>query len=166
MLSTGTHTPSLLLLPSLSTQRCNTNQLAPRHAGRRTWPRRGPVPVAALGNPELGNLVAQAITTTASATGAESLVATLTAETVPGPLRIIASDVASVATLTPTLPGLGRLGLLWYSLFGRPAPVFGLLDFYVTGPLSENMGSKYVVDCIQCWSVFFVVVGKVLDLLF
>lgn len=101
-----------------------------------------PVVVTALGTPELGNFVAQATTAlaTTNGTGAETLVATLT--DAPAPLRLIASDIASVATLTPTLPGLGRLGLLWYSLFGRPAPLFGLLDYYVTGPLTENLGSR------------------------
>lgn len=113
---------------------------------RNALPRRRLV-VTALGTPELGNLVAQATTAlaTTNSTGAETLVASLTGETVPAPLRLIASDVASVATLTPTLPGLGRLALLWYSLFGRPAPLFGLLDYYVTGPLSETLGSRYAL---------------------
>lgn len=126
-------------------QRTACSKLSSNHTTRNP-PRRRLV-VTALSTPELGNLVAQATTAlaTTNGTGAETLVASLTGETVPAPLRLIASDIASVATLTPTLPGLGRLALLWYSLFGRPAPLFGLLDYFVTGPLSENMGSRCVI---------------------
>ena len=76
---------------------------------------------------ELAAAVAQAVDALAAAT--------------PEPLRpavaTLGGDVAALAALAPTPQGLARLAGAYYLTLARPSPAWGLLDFYVLGPLAR-----------------------------
>ncbi|WIA36617.1 hypothetical protein OEZ86_007905 [Tetradesmus obliquus] len=78
------------------------------------------------------------------ATSVESIVNELASHA--GPLQpavqVIGGDIASVAALSPTLPGLARLTGLWYLLGTKPNPLLGMLDFFALGPVSKALDRK------------------------
>jgi hypothetical protein len=85
-------------------------------------------PTAAL--PELaaaGAAVAQAV---------DTLVASSPSAIQPA-VALLGGDVAALAQLSPTPQGLARLAALYYLLFARPSPAWGLVDFYLLNPLSR-----------------------------
>ncbi|GFR51243.1 hypothetical protein Agub_g13618 [Astrephomene gubernaculifera] len=65
----------------------------------------------------------------------------------PAPLQpavsVIGGDIASLATLSPTLPGLGRLTALYYLLFSNPNPFWNIWDFYLGTQLSDRRNSRW-----------------------
>eukprot|EP00882_Tetradesmus_deserticola_P007090 GHRQ01007464.1.p1 GENE.GHRQ01007464.1~~GHRQ01007464.1.p1 ORF type:complete len:348 (+),score=112.45 GHRQ01007464.1:87-1130(+) len=78
------------------------------------------------------------------ATSVESIVNELASHA--GPLQpavqVIGGDVASVAALSPTLPGLARLTGLWYLLGTKPNPLLGMFDFFALGPINKALDRK------------------------
>nr|AAO63769.1 protein kinase [Chlamydomonas reinhardtii] len=107
-----------------------------------TCTRRGQHMVTRATGPELASL-AEAVT---------SVVAAATAAA-PAPLQpavaTIGGDVAALATLSPTLPGIGRLTALYYLLFTNPNPLFNIWDFYVGAPLTDGANSRWSSDNFQ-----------------
>ncbi|GLC37701.1 hypothetical protein PLESTB_000886900 [Pleodorina starrii] len=78
---------------------------------------------------------------------------TAAAAVAPAPLQpavtTIGGDIAALATLSPTLPGLGRLTALYYSLFSRPNPLWNIWDFYVGAPLTNGRNSRWSSEDFQ-----------------
>uniref|UniRef100_A0A7S0R4E3 Protein kinase domain-containing protein n=1 Tax=Chlamydomonas leiostraca TaxID=1034604 RepID=A0A7S0R4E3_9CHLO len=65
----------------------------------------------------------------------------------PGPLQapvqVIGGDIASLVAGAPSIPGLARLGALYYALGTKPGPVAGLLDFFVVAPVADNTANRW-----------------------
>lgn len=80
---------------------------------------------------ELSTLIQSATTTIAAASGPLEPVVTT-----------VGADLASLADLQPTLPGVARLSGLFYLLGTRPNPLAGMLDFFVLGPATEATSDK------------------------
>eukprot|EP00775_Hariotina_reticulata_P012397 gene12397-12532_t len=74
------------------------------------------------------------------ASSVQTLVDTI-ASAAPEPIQpavqVIGGDIASVAALAPTIPGLARLGSLYYLLGTKPNPLAGVLDFYFLNPIGK-----------------------------
>ncbi|PRW05929.1 Serine threonine- kinase chloroplastic [Chlorella sorokiniana] len=65
------------------------------------------------------------------------------AEPVVAAASTLATDVADVVALQPTVAGVGRLGAIYYAFFTRPSPFIGLLDYYITGPLARLLQRRF-----------------------
>jgi len=53
-------------------------------------------------------------------------------------LNVILGDIASIVTLSPTVPALSRLLAIYYFLLTKPNPFSGILDFYITAPILNS----------------------------
>lgn len=91
--------------------------------------------------PDLASVDLASLEVTPSGVGA-LLRSAVASAAVPAVVQQIAGDVASLLELSPTLPGVGRLALLWYTFLGKPAPIVGVLDYWVTGPLATLTAKK------------------------
>ncbi|CAD7700518.1 unnamed protein product [Ostreobium quekettii] len=73
--------------------------------------------------------------------------ATTAMELVPEPLRpimsLLADDVMGLISLQPTTGQIGRLGLIYYILFTTPAPLIGIMDYYILGPLGKLLQRRW-----------------------
>ncbi|EFJ45526.1 hypothetical protein VOLCADRAFT_82302 [Volvox carteri f. nagariensis] len=89
----------------------------------------------------------------ASIADAVQSVVTAAAAAAPAPLQpavsTIGGDLAALATLSPTLPGLGRLTALYYTLFSKPNPLWNIWDFYVGAPLADGRNSRWSSEDFQ-----------------
>ncbi|GAX81560.1 hypothetical protein CEUSTIGMA_g8988.t1 [Chlamydomonas eustigma] len=71
--------------------------------------------------------------------GFVNTLAAVAPEPVQPVINLIGGDIASLITLSPSLPTLARVTAFYYMFLARPSPlVFGFLDFYVFGPLFER----------------------------
>lgn len=65
----------------------------------------------------------------------------------PTPLQpavnVLGGDIASLAALSPTMPGLARLTGLYYLLLSKPSPFWGAIDYYIGGPLNQKVTTKF-----------------------
>ncbi|KAG2491716.1 hypothetical protein HYH03_009879 [Edaphochlamys debaryana] len=107
----------------------------PQHqAGTRT--------VAALAGPELASIADAVSAATAAA-----------AAVVPAPIQpavsTIGGDIAALAALSPTLPGVARLTTLYYTLFTNPNPLWGIFDYYLGQPLTASGNSRWSSENFQ-----------------
>lgn len=112
---------------------CSGLRLLPGAHAKRILPNRKVGTAAALGFVAIANSVQSVVDAVASAA--------------PAPLQpvvsLVGDDLASVVALDPTLPGLARLTGLYYLLFTRPNPLWGMFDYYIASPVNDLLDKKW-----------------------
>ncbi|KAK9817239.1 hypothetical protein WJX72_011627 [[Myrmecia] bisecta] len=74
------------------------------------------------------------------------MLAAVSPEPLQPAVNVLGGDLAEAISLQPTLPGVLRLGGIWYALLTRPSPVLGILDFYLLNPVGKLFQKKWRVD--------------------